>query len=193
MYCLFHEEQGLTPFVRKLNKLTSAGNRMKLIPLILLATSVATLSTSASAAGDAKHFPGVFIGATHVDGETDFSYGIEYEYKFSKQWGAGFVYEKTDDAHHGGGIDIMLASAYLHPWKDLRLGLGFGKETVGSYEEDDGHGHYHHHASHKENVVRASVSYDFHVGDFGVAPTFAVDFVDGEEAYVFGVALIKPF
>ena len=162
------------------------------IKALILSMALAT-STTFAASGGEQHFAGVFVGATTVDSETDFSYGLEYEYKFSPLWGAGFVYEKTDDAHHGAGVDIALASLYLHPWKALRVGLGYGKETVGSYTEDDGHGHLHHHKSHKEDVVRAALSYDFHVGGFGIAPSFAIDFVDGEKATVIGVALIKAF
>ena len=31
------------------------------------------------------------------------------------------------------------------------------------------------------------------IGDFGLAPVLAVDFIDGEEAYVMGIAIIRPF
>jgi len=157
----------------------------------LLATSLLLLTTNLSFAssGEEHHFPGIFLGATTIDSETDFSYGFEYEYKFSKLWGAGLVYEKTDDAHHGAGVDVALASIYLHPWKELRIGAGFGQEKVGSFTDHD----HHYHKSHEENLVRASLSYDFHIGGFGVAPTIAVDFVDGETATIIGVAFIKAF
>ena len=164
--------------------------------MLLAAGIFATLTaapTFASTDESPKHIPGVFLGYTNAQGNTEFSYGIEYEYKFSKLWGAGIVYEKTDDAHHGAGVDVALAAAYLHPWKELRIGLGFGKETVGSYDEDDGHGHVHHHKSHKEDVIRTSLSYDFHVGEFGIAPTIALDFVGSETATVFGIAIVRAF
>jgi hypothetical protein len=51
----------------------------------------------------------------------------------------------------------------------------------------------HFHSSHKENLVRTSFSYDFHVGEFGIAPTLAFDFVDGETATVFGIAIVKAY
>ena len=158
----------------------------------LLAT-VPVFAANDSGHAAPKHIPGVFVGFTHFDGATEFSYGIEYEYKFSKMWGGGIVFEKTDDAHHGAGVDVALAAIYVHPWKELRLGVGIGKETVGSYDSDDGHGHIHHHESHKEDVTRASISYDFHVGQFGVAPTLAVDFIGSETATIFGVAIVKAF
>ena len=164
---------------------------------LLAASIVATLATSsafASSTGEMpKHIPGVFVGFTNVNSETDFSYGVEYEYKFSKLWGAGLVYEKTDDAHHGAGIDVALAALYLHPWKALRLGVGFGQEKVGSYTDNSDPHHPHYHSSHKEDLVRTSVSYDFHVGDFGIAPTLAFDFVNGNTATIFGVAIVRAF
>jgi hypothetical protein len=164
---------------------------------MLIAASVITALTTSSAFASTdetpKHIPGVFVGYTNFDGETEFSYGIEYEYKFSKLWGAGIVYEKTDDAHHGAGVDVALAAVYLHPWKELRVGLGYGKETVGSYTDNSDVDHPHYHSSHKEDLVRTSISYDFHVGDFGIAPTLAVDFIDGETATIFGVAIVRAF
>lgn len=170
-------------------------NNKMLLAAGVLATLVASPVFASSPEGHSspKHIPGVFVGFTNANDETEFSYGLEYEYKISKLWGAGIVYEKTDDAHHGAGVDVALAAVYLHPWKELRVGLGFGKEKVGSYTEDDGHGHLHHHASHKEDLVRTSVSYDFHVGDFGVAPTLAFDFVNGQTATIFGIAVVRAF
>lgn len=160
--------------------------------ILITASILATLATSTAFASNdesPKHIPGVFVGYTTADSETEFSYGIEYEYKFSKLWGAGVVYEKTDEAHHGAGVDIALAAIYVHPWKELRVGLGFGKESVGSYTDHD----HHYHKGYKENVVRTSLSYDFHVGDFGIAPTLAVDFIDGETATIIGVAFVRAF
>lgn len=157
----------------------------------ILAIGLLMTSTSNYAASeDTHHYPGIFLGATTFDGETNFSYALEYEYKFSKLWGAGLTYEKTDDAHHGGGVDIALASVYLHPWKELRLGAGYGKGKAGGYTD---HEHHEYHAGVDEEIFRTSISYDFHVGGFGVAPTFAVDFIEGETATVLGVAFIKPF
>ncbi len=156
-----------------------------LMTFFLLLTSKFSYASS----GEKHHFPGIFIGATTTDSETEFSYGLEYEYKFSKLWGAGFVFETTDDAHHGAGVDVTLAAIYLHPWKELRIGAGFGQEKVGSYTDHD----HHYHKGYEEDVIRASLSYDFHVGGFGVAPTIAVDFIDGETATIIGIAFIKAF
>jgi len=86
-------------------------------------------------------------------------------------------------------IDVPLVSTYLHSWKQLRFGLDFGKERVGSDTAYD----HHFNTSHKDYLVRASVSYDFHVGRFGVVPTLALDSVDGETATVAGDGFVMPF
>ena len=76
---------------------------------------------------------------------------------------------------------MALASIYYHPTKNIRLGAGIGQERIGG-------GH-----PHEEDLYRISVAYDFHVKEFGIAPTIAVDFVDDEEAIVFGIAFTRPF
>lgn len=148
-----------------------------------------TVSSNFATASEKHHFPAVFVGVTTADSETEFSYGFEYEYKFSTLWGAGVVFEKTNDAHHGAGVDIALAAVYLHPWQELRIGAGFGQEKVGDYTDH----HDHHHQGFNEDLVRVSLSYDFHISEFGIAPTIAVDFIDGKTTTIIGVAFIKAF
>ena len=137
--------------------------------------------SSVLAAGGAKHLPGIFIGATHAQDESEFTYGIEYEYKLSDQLGLGALYEKTPDAHYEDGVSIKLAQLFYHPNQNIRLGIGIGKEKI--------HGSH----SYTKDLYRTGVSYEIFVGDFVVAPTVAVDFIDGEKAYVLGVAFIRPF
>lgn len=147
----------------------------------LIGTGLLLTSSAALAASNAKHLPGVFIGATHAKSKTEFTFGVEYEYKFNRNWGAGAVFERTNDAHKGDGVAVALGSVYYHPNNNVRLGLGYGEERIRGAHP------------HTESLVRVSASYDYHLGDFGVAPTLAVDFVDGDEAWVFGIAIIRPF
>ena len=142
----------------------------------LLITSAQTL-----AASEAHHLPGIFIGYTHAEHENEFTYGIEYEYKINADWGVGAVYEKTDDAHHEDGVTVKLAQVYYHTPQHIRLGVGIGKEKIGGDHP------------HTEDLYRVSASYEYHVGDFAIEPTIAVDFIDGEEAYVLGIAFVRPF
>jgi len=148
---------------------------------LCISSAALLFASSTFAASDAKHFPGFFLGATHLDSETVFSYGLEYEYKFDSSWGAGAVYEETNDAHHGDGVTVVLAALYYHPLKYIRVGIGAGTAKVGGAH------------SYSENLYRLSANYDYHLGDFSIEPTIAVDFADGEEALVLGVAFVRPF
>lgn len=162
-----------------MNKLTSS----LLLALVTSFTSSASFA-SESAHGDHEfkhHVVGVFLGATHIDGENEQTYGFEYEYRFDDFWGAGVTYERIEDAHHGEGVSLKLLNAYIHPYGDLRLGLGFGQEEV-----SDGH-------TEDEDVYRFSAAYDFHVAGFGVAPTLSFDRVDSETNEVFGIVFSKSF
>ncbi|WP_102796879.1 hypothetical protein [Bowmanella denitrificans] len=132
-------------------------------------------------AAEAKHYPGIFIGVLNAAGETDLSLGLEYEFRFSKQWGAGLVYEKASDTHHGDGVSATIAALYYHPYAGWRVGAGVGREKI--------HGHH----GHSEDLYRLNLAYDFHFGGFGVAPTFSIDRVDGHHSRVYGISITKAF
>ncbi len=142
---------------------------------------LALLFSLQALAGDAKHYPGVFVGMTNVDGETDLTLGVEYEYKLSKTIGFGGVVERTPDGHGGDGVDIWVASLFYHPSKEYRFGIGYGEERIGGTK-----------VKYKD-VVRLSAVYEYHMESVTIAPTLAVDFIDGEEAYVIGAAFLFPF
>ncbi len=160
-------------------------NCIRFISLCLLITaySLVTLifSVSSYAATNKQHYPAVFLGYTKSPDSTDFTYGFEYEYKFTPQWGAGFVYEEIDDAHHGDGITIKVAELFYHPTSYIRLGAGFGKEEIGGDHP------------HSEDLTRISMAYEYHIGDFGIEPTFAIDFVGSHKSYILGIAFVRPF
>lgn len=152
----------------------------KLTPILLLILgSVGAHSTQAKEGY--HHFPEIFIGATHFDNETNFTYALEYEYKFNPKFGAGLIYERTENAHHGDGVTLKIAALYYHPVSSFRLGIGYGEEKVGGEIQ------------HTEELYRVVASYDYHFENFSVAPTLAFDFIDGETATVFGLGFIKPF
>ncbi len=139
-------------------------------------------SAANAADGELKqHVLGAFGGFTDAEGETNFSFGFEYEYRFNKTFGAGFLIEHTPGAHHDDGATIYMGQVHLHPWQELRLSVGYGKEDI------------HHEGTHSENVWRFGVAYDFHTKYFGIAPSFSIDRINGHSTKVFGVALTKAF
>jgi len=121
------------------------------------------------------------VGATKSSHSTDATFGLEYEYKFSHQFGAGAVYEVIPDAHNGDGVSIALAAAYWHPHAGWRVGAGIGKETVQGA----------HSVSH--TLTRVTAAYDFHVMGYGIAPTVSFDSVDGVGSQAFGIAIGRGF
>lgn len=154
---------------------------MKNSILAITTLTLICLTPVVEASQEVKHIPGIFVGATSFDDETELTLGLEYEYKIDSQWGVGAVYEMTSEAHHGDGVSVSLVSAFYHPNSNVRLGIGLGQESI--------HGDH----PHSESLYRVSAGYDFHVDHFGIAPTIAIDFIDGEEAVVFGVAFTRPF
>jgi hypothetical protein len=154
---------------------------MKIVPSLLISVSLTFVSLQTFAAGNARHFPGIFVGFTNAASETEFTYGIEYEYKFTSTWGLGAIYEKTDDAHYGDGVTVKIVELFYHPTQSIRVGIGAGEEKIGGAHP------------HTENLYRLSANYEYHIGDYGIEPTVAIDFIDGEQAYVLGIALVRPF
>ncbi len=153
----------------------------RLLPALLLLFFVIPLQAESTGGAFKHHTVGVIAGVTHSDSENNYNVGVEYEYFINASWGVGATYERTPEAHYGDGVSVYYVAGYWHPDSHWRLGVGLGEERI--------------HGSHgyEEDLVRATVSYDFHVGKFGVAPTLSFDEVDGEIIEVFGVALNRRF
>lgn len=147
---------------------------------LVLLSSIFSLDTWAAAGK--KHYPGVFIGSVNTSGDSEVTYGIEYEFKFDQNWGAGLIFETIPDGKKGAGIDVYIASGFYHPNKNWRLGFGLGTEKIGGKKPKD------------KNIAKISIAYEVFVGDLIIAPSAAVDFIEGgDEAFVIGAAVIYPF
>ena len=148
--------------------------------LIVVYVSILAVAQTAQSAEEFKpNTVGLFLGATDEDGgSTEFTYGLEYGYKFTPRFGAGVVYERIDDGHDGDGVEVLVGSFYFSPAPGWRLGLGAGIEDI------DGE---------TETLYRFGIAYHFHVGGFGVAPVVNLDEVDGKNPVVFGIALTRSF
>jgi len=130
---------------------------------------------------ETPHSLGVFLGGVGTEHHTYFSYGLEYIYEFNHSWAASVAWERTDQAHHGDGIETYVASALYSPHKNIWLGIGVGKEEI------------HGHDSHTEDLYRLSAAYDYKFDKFKIAPMIAVDFVDGETSIVAGATFAIMF
>jgi len=152
--------------------------RLKKILIILSISFIGLASNAALAesAHDTNNVIGVFLGSSTVKGEDDneFTFGLEYEYHFSKLLGAGLIVEHSPDAHHNDDVSVVLAAVHIHPVGGLRLTVGAGREYI--------HGHHPHDVS----MWRLGTAYDFHFDSFSIAPTINVDFIGDTKVYVVG-------
>lgn len=128
-----------------------------------------------------KHSIGVFTGYTHLDGSTDFSYGLEYMFEFDHNWAVSAIIEDTDGAHHGTGTRTRTANLLYSPVEKIWLGVGYGREEVLG-----DHGY-------TEHLYRVSAAYDIEFTHFKVVPTIAFEKIGDEMATVAGITLSKSF
>ncbi len=122
------------------------------------------------------HTLGGFIGTAQEGRENAPAIGIEYEYRFNTRFGIGAVGEYTGDK-----ADFwVLAVPFGFHFGNLKTYIAPGIE-----KSDE----------HTEELIRLGAEYAIPVSDDGweIAPQINVDFVDGEEIWVFGVLIAKGF
>ena len=156
------------------------------VTLALFSVMAAPSASADSASHDAihpragnyhTHTAGIFVGGASDDlGKREgFALGIEYEYRFDRQWGIGFMME-----HTYGVLDtwvyVMPIAYHIDQWK-LYLAPGV----------EDGH-----HGS--ENMVRVGFEYGFHVDRWEISPQVDIDFVERErDVFVIGLTFARGF
>ena len=142
----------------------------------------------------------LFLGATDEHGhDTQFTWGFDYKRRIAdRRMALGAFFD-----HAGGDLrNTVLGGLFVWwPVGNLELYAGPGVEFHNGRNQDGGTGDEGHefkseggeHGGADPNetyfVVRVGVGWDFHVGSsYGIVPTVAVDFVDGEEVWVYGLA-----
>jgi len=123
---------------------------------------------------EAKNEIAVSVGLAHVGRENDGVAGLEYERRFTEQFGAGLLVERTWGDHEATIYAIPLIR-HAGRWKFF-LAPGF----------EHSHGH-------RDDLVRLGAGYEFGVGSARIVPTLAVDFIGDETVYVLSVALGMSF
>lgn len=129
---------------------------------------------------DAEHYHvnalEAFLGGTYEDGdegdESGFTLGLTYERRLSTLIGVGAFWE-----YAFGDFDkwSLGAPLFIHPYRGFRVALAPGLE---------------HRDGEDEFLFRTGLGYEFELDErWIIMPEVAVDFVDGDESYVFGVSL----
>lgn len=165
-----------------MNTAVKSGVVVALLALMLGALDASAGSPVSDASqdhGDAhyhKNLVGVVLGITHGGRRKNApALGLEYERRFSESFGVGGVLEYT-----GGDAEVWVAAI------PFAYHIGHWKFYVAPGVEDGHHG--------TEELVRLGGEYAFELsGGWEVAPQINVDFVDGEDAWVFGVLFARAF
>jgi len=136
----------------------------------------ASVSVAGEEGGAGEHHPNhlaLFLGTTHAEGEDEFTVGVDFEHRLPKSrfFGVGGFVD-----HAGGALDstIVAAAAFVHFPSKLRLQVA------------PGIGHAH---GDNEPLVLIGLAYEFGWKRLSLSPEYSVDFVDGEQASVYGVAI----
>ena len=116
-----------------------------------------------------------FVGNTYEDShhgsENGFTVGFTYERRLSALWGVGGSYEYAAGDFDKWSIAVPL---FIHPYKGWRFELAPGLE---------------HKKSEDAFLLRIGAAYEFMLSNrWMLIPEIAVDFVDGDEAIVYGLA-----
>ena len=159
-------------------------------------TEHADHADGAESHGDSEHHFknafALFLGATNEHGHgTEPTWGLEYGRALTPHWTVGGLLDYAG----GGQRNIVIAPMVV--WKPI-AGGGFVLLAAPGIEYHNGRGTVEHHFSKAETaaedkdetyfVLRLGTAYYFHLGSrFGIGPAVNVDFVDGNEVWVYGV------
>jgi hypothetical protein len=125
-----------------------------------------------------RHHAAAFLGgATRLWGqdhqESGMTVGVEYEYRFHRNWGVEGVLEGVFLHEHHRDL-AFAAPLTWHPVGGLKL-------TAGPGFEDDG--------KHVLFMFRVSAGYAFELEGITIGPEVAMDFADGSKTIVYGFSI----
>ena len=114
-------------------------------------------------------FLGVTSGGEHEDAAP--TIGVDYERQLTRVFGIGAMLDVTGGDRREGVLGIPFV---LHASRAAKIVVAPSVERIRETRET-------------EPLLRLGFLYDFEVGRMTVAPTFNVDFVEGDQLYVVGV------
>jgi len=148
------------------------------------ATAEATHEKKGGHEVELRHVVGLFLGFTDEKGhDPQFTEGLEYAYRVAPLWSVGVIFE-----HAGGELrnSLLAVPFYWFPhagWfflagPGIEFHNGRGADSHGEEDEDE-----------RFFLVKIGVGYEFELGRrFILAPTYNLDFVDGEQVSVYGLS-----
>ena len=136
---------------------------------------------------------GVFVGGSHSSEENGFTLGGEYEFRIHRYFAPGAFGEIV-----GGDFDEVVFGLQfnLRPVEEWKIFTGPGWDRRFNRGEEGGSTQSSQSGSHSKEfsfLWRAWLMYEIPVSKVTISPTFAVDFLEGHQVFVYGVALGMGF
>ncbi len=142
--------------------------------LILLCCCYCTANAQQSSTAEPHHLS-VFVGGSHVEDLTEFTIGLDYEYRINYFLGVGSVIEYATENINATSL---LFVADLHIWRGFAIQAGPGVEFRNG---------------ESAAVGRIGGLYEFEFSDYTLSPQVHVDITDQENTLVFGLAFGVSF
>jgi hypothetical protein len=171
--------------------------RETLMRMSILCFALLSFSHGSLAGGDIPyHHLALFLGFGVEDkknhDENTQAAGLEYEYRFSDNWGVGAVYEQLgEDAIRN---EVLVIPVSLHIGHGWRFFAGPGYEWHSSNNADESHDESGKEGGHKHKdkfLLRLGAGYEFKIGEhWSIAPELLVDAIEtGDNTWLAGVAI----
>lgn len=191
---------------------------MKFIIYILLFGSLNLISqhdyksnNSNSSHQEYPHHASMLLGATsglYDNGNTGFTFGLEYEYKFLELlpiMGVGFEFETVvfDNPEYIFGFPV-----FLHPYKGFKFFISPNlilreEETTENNPTEKESGKIQFQSDNELNnntihskykfFIRMGAGYDFHFEQFSITPIMSIDLIEANTYLVYGVSFGYSF
>jgi hypothetical protein len=143
---------------------------LTVLAVLLLGLTGTATAEEAHESHHKKNVLAGFVGLTHERRENGLALGVEYERKITESVGVGMLAEYTF-----GEFDFWVVATPVYFGVDRwRFGIAPGLEGT---------------RGETEPLARLIVGYEFEGKGRHYAPGLSIDFVDGEQVYVLGIAV----
>ena len=164
--------------------------------LLFMSAALLSLSLPTQAGEIPYHHLALFLGfgiEEKKDHDEDtHAVGVEYEYRFSQNWGVGAVYEQLGEDSIRNEVLVVPFSLHLgHGWR-IFTGPGYEwHDDSNAQKSHDDEGDKGEHGHKDKWLWRLGAGYEFKVGEhWSIAPEVLVDALEGgDNTWIGGVAI----
>jgi hypothetical protein len=139
---------------------------------------------------------GLFMGGTDERGhDTEFTWGLDYKRRIARRWAVGLLFD-----YAGGELRNSLLAPSVSFWPGIGGLQLLAAPGIEFHEGRNGGGHGGAKSGDEVDadatyfLFRVGLAYDIHLDKrFGLVPGVNLDFVNGEQVWVYGLTLTYGF